>query len=159
MSDAPAPLPQDSPSALQPGTALPCSVLLVDDDDVSIEGVMRGFRSRGITCPTVSAEDGLEALEILRGTHPSKRIREPYIVLLDLNMPRMDGFEFLEALRGDPILKGTVVFVLTTSSRDSDRARAYNEYIAGYMVKSAVGPQFSLLAEFLQKYTRSVTLP
>lgn len=137
----------------------PCSVLLVDDDDVAIEGVMRSFRNHGITCPTVVATDGLEALEILRHQHPDKTISEPLVVLLDLNMPRMDGFEFLDALRADPHLKRTVVFVLTTSGREADRTRAYNGHIAGYMIKSAVGPQFSLLAEFLQKYTRSVTLP
>ncbi|WP_019644100.1 response regulator [Novispirillum itersonii] len=137
----------------------PCSVLLVDDDDVAVEGVLRSFRSHGITCPTVIAVDGMEALEILQHRHPSKDITEPLVVLLDLNMPRMDGFEFLEALRADPVLKRTVVFVLTTSGREADRTRAYNGHIAGYMIKSAVGPQFSLLAEFLQKYTRSVTLP
>ena len=139
--------------------ANPCSVLLVDDDDVAVEGVMRSFRTHGITCPTVVAVDGVEALEILRHQHPAKTIAEPLVVLLDLNMPRMDGFEFLDALRADPALKRTVVFVLTTSGREADRTRAYNGHIAGYMIKSAVGPQFSLLAEFLQKYTRSVTLP
>ena len=81
------------------------------------------------------------------------------IVLLDLNMPGMDGFQFLEAVRSDDELKRTVVFVLTTSSRDQDRYRAYNEHVAGYMVKSAVGPQFSLLAEFMTKYARSQRLP
>lgn len=139
--------------------ANPCSVLLVDDDDVAVEGVMRSFRAHGITCPAVVAGDGVEALEILHRQHPEKTIAEPLVVLLDLNMPRMDGFEFLDALRADPVLKRTVVFVLTTSGREADRTRAYNGHIAGYMIKSAVGPQFSLLAEFLQKYTRSITLP
>ncbi len=135
------------------------SVLLVDDDDVAIEGVLRSFRKHGIHCTTVVAMDGVEALDILRGRHDSKRIDGPLIVLLDLNMPRMDGFQFLEELRADARLRGTVVFVLTTSSRDADRNRAYNENVAGYMVKAAVGPQFSLLAGFLEKYATSVRLP
>lgn len=142
-------------SALAP----PFSVLLVDDDDVATEGVLRSFRKLGVHCQTVTAEDGLVALEILRNQHPSRRLNSPYLVLLDLNMPRMDGFQFLETLRKDPALKQTVVFVLTTSSRDADRTRAYNENVAGFMVKSAVGPQFSLLANFLDKYAASVRLP
>ncbi len=147
----------DSPQAL-PASA-PFSVLLVDDDDVATEGVLRSFRKLGIHCNTVTAEDGLVALEILRNQHPTRRLSGPFLVLLDLNMPRMDGFQFLEVLRKDPALKRTVVFVLTTSARDTDRARAYNENVAGFMVKSAVGPQFSLLASFLDKYSASVYLP
>lgn len=139
--------------------AAPFSVLLVDDDDVATEGVLRSFRKLGVRCHTVMAEDGQVALEILRDQHPERRLKAPYLVLLDLNMPRMDGFQFLEAIRRDPALKQTVVFVLTTSSRDTDRTRAYNENVAGFMVKSAVGPQFSLLASFLDKYAASVRLP
>ena len=140
-------------------TRQPFSVLLVDDDDVSTEGVLRSLKKHGVDCHTVTAEDGLEALDILRHRHPTRRLQDPHIVLLDLNMPRMDGFQFLETIRGDPKLKSTVVFVLTTSSRDADRTRAYNENIAGFMVKSAVGPQFSLLSGFLEKYAQSVCLP
>lgn len=136
-----------------------CTVLLVDDDDVAIEGVLRSFRKHEVPCRTLTAGDGKEALAILRGSHPAKVLETPVIVLLDLNMPGMDGFQFLEAVRSDNELKRTVVFVLTTSSRDQDRYRAYNEHVAGYMVKSAVGPQFSLLAEFMTKYARSQRLP
>lgn len=136
-----------------------CTVLLVDDDDVALEGVLRSFRKHEVPCRALTAGDGREALTILRGTHPTKILRTPVIVLLDLNMPGMDGFQFLEAVRADSLLQRTVVFVLTTSSRDQDRYRAYNEHVAGYMVKSAVGPQFCLLAEFMTKYTRTQKLP
>jgi CheY-like chemotaxis protein len=74
-------------------------------------------------------------------------------------MPLMNGFEFLAALRADPALRDTVVFVLTTSNAETDRARAYHENIAGYIVKSATGPQFSGLARFLTEYHRAVQLP
>ena len=136
-----------------------CSVLVVDDDDVAIEGVLRSFRRHKVPCTTITANDGQEALEILRGKHPDKRIEQPYIVLLDLNMPGMDGFQFLHALRGDDKLKRTVVFVLSTSAREQDKARAYNEQVAGYMVKAAVGPQFAQLAKFIEKYTATQKLP
>ena len=74
-------------------------------------------------------------------------------------MPRMNGFEFLNELRSDPLLKETVVFVLTTSNNDADRNKAYNENIAGYMVKSAVGPQFQKLALLLEHFSQAVVFP
>lgn len=135
------------------------TVLLVDDDDVAIEGVLRGVRRQGLECKMVTACDGLEALQILRGSHDSKRITSPFLILLDLNMPRMDGFQFLEAVRADSQLRNSVIFVLTTSSRDADRMRAYEENVAGYMMKSAVGPQFVKLMDLLHSYAQSVVLP
>ena len=135
------------------------TVLLVEDDDVDAEAVMRSIRRSQIPVDVVWVEDGLEALEVLRNEHPTQRIERPVIVLLDLNMPRMDGFEFLHALRSDPVLRDLVVFVLSTSAADADRTRAYHENIAGYLVKSAVGPQFSRLARMLLSYQTAVTLP
>lgn len=131
------------------------SLLLVDDDDVAAEAVVRGLRKHSMECPIVVAEDGRAALQILRGEH-IRKIAKPYLVLLDINMPRMNGLEFLRELRLDASLKGTVVFILTTSGAEADRARAYDENVAGYMVKSAVGPQFSGLARFLTEYRSSV---
>jgi CheY-like chemotaxis protein len=134
------------------------SLLIVDDDDVAAEAVVRGLRKHSIDSPMVIAEDGRAALEILRGEH-ERKIAKPYLVFLDLNMPRMNGIEFLRELRADAQLKGTVVFILTTSGADADRQRAYESHIAGYMVKSGVGPQFSGLARFLTEYRASVLFP
>lgn len=135
------------------------SILLVEDDDVAAESVERNLRKHDVTFPIVWAEDGAVALEILRGKHAQKTIGWPRIILLDLNMPRMNGFEFLEELRGDRALHNSVVFVLTTSDADADRSRAYHQNIAGYMVKAAVGPQFSKLAQLIVGYANSVKLP
>lgn len=135
------------------------NVLLVDDDDVSLEGVERSLRKIGIDSDIIPAENGAVALDILRGRHPQRHIEKPYVVVLDLNMPRMNGFEFLQELRDDLNLHETVVFVLTTSEREADRARAYQQHIAGYMVKSAAGPQFAKLACLLYGYRAAVTLP
>lgn len=104
------------------------SVLLVEDDDVDAEAVMRSIRRAQVPAEVV------------------------------LNMPRMDGFEFLQALRSDPRLHDLVVFVLSTSAADADRTRAYHQNIAGYLVKSAVGPRFSRLARMLLSYQATVTL-
>lgn len=135
------------------------SILLVEDDDVAAEGVERSLRKHSLDLPLVWAENGQVALEILRGEHPSKSVDNGVIILLDLNMPRMNGFEFLRELRADPRLQQDVVFVLTTSDSEQDRTRAYHSNIAGYMVKSAVGPQFAKLTRLLQDYRDSVKLP
>lgn len=135
------------------------NILLVDDDDVASESVERGLRKNGVDFPVFKAVDGREALDILRGLHPDQHISRPYLILLDLNMPRMNGFEFLQELRADRDLRDSVVFVLTTSNSDTDRTQAYHSNIAGYMVKSAVGPQFSKLVRLLQDYHATVVLP
>ncbi|WP_374338017.1 response regulator [Leeia sp.] len=135
------------------------NILLVDDDDVAAEAVLRGLRKYSLDCPVVMAEDGQVALDILRGQHPDRKIKRPMLVLLDLNMPRMNGFEFLEVVRNDPDLGSLIIFILTTSDADTDKSRAYHHHVAGYMVKSAVGPQFSRLARLLEEYHGSVSLP
>lgn len=135
------------------------NILLVEDDDVAAEAVIRSMRKQHIANRIVVAEDGLAALDILRDTNGRHLISRPYMILLDLNMPRMNGFEFLEALRADPLLRDSVVFVLTTSNTDEDRTRAYKENIAGYMVKSEVGPQFRKLTDLLGSYWAAICLP
>lgn len=134
------------------------NILLVEDDDVSAEAVARSFKKNGVPFQLTHAEDGIQALEVLRGKHPAKHIQRPMVVLLDLNMPRMNGFEFLQHLRADSDLKDLVVFVLTTSDAEEDRARAYDKNVAGYMVKAAVGPQFRKLCILLDEYNSAVSL-
>jgi CheY-like chemotaxis protein len=140
-------------------TSQPVSILLIDDDDVAAEAVVRSLRKHELLCPIVVAEDGDVALQILREQHPGRHIAKPYVAFLDLRMPRMNGFEFLHALRADEALRATVVFVLSNSNSDADRARAYQENIAGYMVKARLGPQLKDLAHFLTEYCSTVVLP
>jgi CheY-like chemotaxis protein len=135
------------------------NILIVDDDDVAAESIIRGLRKLDEPCHMVVAEDGLAALNVLRHQDQDRILHRPYVVLLDLNMPRMDGFEFLDSLRSDPEIRDTVVFVLTTSTADIDRSRAYQQNIAGYMVKSSVGPQFSKLVRLMNNYRDAVRLP
>ncbi len=135
------------------------TLLVVDDDDVAAEAVVRGMRRQAMNCPIVVAEDGRVALQILRGEVPERRVAKPCLVLLDLNMPKMNGIEFLRELRSDSLLRGTVVFVMSTSGSDADRAGAYKESISGYLVKSGLGPQLSGLARFLREYSAAVVFP
>ena len=124
-------------------------ILLVDDDDIDVMNVRRAFEKGKIENPLFHAEDGLVALEMLRdGTIPKHR----RLVLLDLNMPRMNGIEFLRALRDDPELQGTVVVVLTTSDEERDRIEAYHFHVAGYLVKPVRFFSFVELMTTLNRY-------
>lgn len=133
-------------------------ILVIDDDELTAEIIERRLKDSQLRYRVISACDGQDGLDVLRGK-ADRTVRSPYIILLDLNMPRMNGFEFLEALRADAELRESVVFVLSTSDADADRSRAYHELVAGYMVKSAIGPQFSKLAKFLKQYTETIWLP
>lgn len=137
----------------------PLHVLLVEDDDVAAESVMRSMQRAGIACPVTWVEDGQAALDVLRERDTQRTAPRPRLILLDLNMPRMNGFEFLDAVRADPELREEIIFVLTTSCADADRSRAYDGNVAGYMVKSSVGPQFAKLSLLLDGYRRAVQLP
>ena len=135
------------------------NVLLVDDDDVDVDVVKRGFQKHKIANPIVVAQDGVEAIEILQGVGGRQPLPRPYVILLDLNMPRMNGIEFLKVLRQDPKLRDSIVFVLTTSENESDLIQAYEEHVAGYMVKSQVGPSFKNAIDMLSQYWTVVVLP
>lgn len=134
-------------------------VLVVDDDIVDRMAVLRGFSRAGLEAEIQVASDGLEALEILRSVGHGADGGNPFLVLLDLNMPRMSGIPFLEELRKDPGLKRTVVFVLTTSDRDEDRLAAYDQFIAGYILKADAGRNFENLIKLLTAYWNVVVLP
>jgi CheY-like chemotaxis protein len=132
------------------------SILIVEDDDVDVKGVKRALKKLKVLNPTVRARDGIEGLEILRD---STKIQRPYIILLDINMPRMNGLEMLAELRSDPKLVDSIVFVLTTSKADEDKMAAYNKNIAGYIVKSEVSYGYLGVVEMLENYWRIVELP
>ncbi|MDA9004099.1 response regulator [bacterium] len=130
-------------------------LLLVEDDDIDAEGVERAFSENKIANPIVRANDGLEALELLE----TERFKKPYIILLDLNMPRMGGVDFLKALRKHPKHRSAVVFVLTTSNADKDIIAAYDEHISGFFVKNEMGSNFFDIAKLFNGYWKMVKLP
>jgi CheY-like chemotaxis protein len=125
------------------------NILLVEDDEVDVMNVRRAFARSHILNPIFVASDGVEALAMLRrGEVPRERL----LVLLDLNLPRMNGIEFLRAVRQDPELSALSVVVLTTSNEDQDKAAAYNLHIAGYLVKPVTFSDFCQLLVALDKY-------
>lgn len=111
----------------------PFHILLVEDDEVDIMNVRRAFSRNSIQYPLHIANNGLEALDMLKGNRKLNPL--PKVVLLDINMPKMNGIEFLRALRNDPELRGLTVFVLTTSNQERDKREAYNLNVAGYVIK------------------------
>ena len=132
------------------------NILLVEDDEVDVMNVRRAFDKNHITNPLFVASNGLEALEKLRsGEVPQGR----RIVLLDLNMPKMNGIEFLRELRNDPALAATPVVVLTTSNNDRDKIDAFNLNVAGYLVKPVTFAEFSDVMVTLNKYWTLVEMP
>lgn len=107
------------------------SILLVEDDEVDVMNVKRAFSKNNIQNPIFIANNGVEALEMLN----DKMIPLPRIIILDLNMPKMNGIEFLTIIRKDERFKHISVFVMTTSNEDSDKINAYNLNVAGYILK------------------------
>jgi len=137
----------------------PVHILLVEDDDVDAEAIVRAFRKQKIANPIVHVADGIEALAVLRGEDGQERLPHPYLILLDINMPRMNGIEFLQVLRQDKELERSIVFMLTTSNRDEDKLAAYDEQIAGYLLKTRAGEEFADLINMLNSYWRVVEFP
>lgn len=107
-------------------------ILLVEDDEVDIMNVQRAFKKNNINNPLYIVRNGLEALEVYREKKVSPT---PQIILLDINMPKMGGIEFLAEIRKDPSLRSLSVFVMTTSNEESDKVAAYDLNVAGYIVK------------------------
>lgn len=106
------------------------NILLVEDDDIDVENVNRGFQKTNINNPLFVAKDGIEALEQLE-----KGIEFPLLILLDLKMPRMGGLEFLQRIRSDLCWQRIPVVVFTSSKDEKDLVEAYKFNVAGYVIK------------------------
>jgi len=130
--------------------AIPMTILLVEDDEVDIMNVKRAFKKNNISNPLLIAHNGIEALAILR----SKEVdaAKPKIILLDLNMPRMGGIEFLKEIRNDTELSSLSVFVMTTSNEDGDKIDAFNLNVAGYILKPLSMDRFIAAVSTLNSY-------
>lgn len=129
-------------------------ILLVEDDEIDTETIKRILKREQITNPLYCANDGVEALELLTQEN-SNAIPQPCVILLDINMPRMNGLEFLERLRHDEKLRKNIAFILTTSARNEDKVMAYNLSVAGYVLKENMGR----LIEMLGRYCKINELP
>ena len=134
------------------------NLLIVDDDEVDIQSVVRAVRRAGLPFGLYTAHEGQRAMDILRD-EKTRQPDKPFLILLDLNMPGLSGFEFLERLREDQAIRDSIVFVLTTSNHEKDRDRAYEHLVAGYLVKSDLAPNYSSLVSLLKGYASAVSFP
>ena len=133
----------------------------MEDDEVDVMNVKRAFKKHKITNPLYIAGNGLEALDMLRSQNgqPPKVPENRRLILLDLNMPKMNGLEFLHELRNDQDLKKTPVIVLTTSDEDKDQIEAYNLNVAGYILKPVTFTNFAEVMVALNKYWTLCEIP
>ncbi len=137
------------------------NILLVEDDQVDIMNVRRAFIKSNITNPLYIAGNGIEALKLLRDEDamPALVPKERRLILLDLNMPKMNGLEFLQQLRRDPNLCRIPVIVLTTSDEDKDKVEAYQLNVAGYILKPVTFSKFAEVIATLNKYWALCEMP
>ena len=113
----------------------PAGILLVEDDRVDVMTVQRALKKHAVAKPLHVARTATDALAMLRGDAKTKRKPLPSLILLDLNLPRMSGIEFLRELRSDPGLRDLTVIVLTSSNEPNDRAAAFRYEVEDYIVK------------------------
>jgi CheY-like chemotaxis protein len=132
------------------------NILLLEDDEVDVMNVQRAFKRNNILNPLWVGANGIEGLALLRG---NEMPRDHRLILLDLNMPKMNGIEFLRELRADPNLRSLPVVVLTTSRDERDRVEAYDLNVAGYLVKPVSFTDFADLMAALNKYWTLVEYP
>lgn len=135
------------------------ALLLVEDDDVDRDIMLRQLGQRFNGQAIEVASDGEEALAKLRRKSDEAGARPSYIVLLDLAMPGMGGTEFLAALRADPDLATTIVFVVSGSLSEADIERTLACGAAGFIPKGNLETGYGRVVEMIQRYTKAVCLP
>ncbi len=131
------------------------SILLLEDDEIDVAAIKRALKELNIKNPLVVCENGAKALEWLRAN-----LNElPGVILSDIDMPVMNGLEFLDKLKHDPDLMKIPVVILSTFREDSDRAKAFRLGVAGYMIKPVDAGKYLSVMETIAAYWRTSELP
>lgn len=139
--------------------AEPYTILLIEDDELDVEKMRRAIKRLKIGNRMLHASDGIVALEMLRGGDGRERLEGPLLVLLDLNMPRMNGIEFLQEIRKDERLRGMPIFVMSTSDRPQDINAAYDASANGYVIKPFTMSETCETLNSLSEYWNSIRYP
>lgn len=129
------------------------TILLVEDDEIDVKALQYAFEKLKVANPLVVARDGVEALEKLRD------LPRPYLIITDINMPRMNGIELLRKIRESEEHRDSIVFALTTSNDEQDKIAAYNLNVAGYMLKTDMGTSFQRAIALIENYWKVVEFP
>jgi CheY-like chemotaxis protein len=136
------------------------TILHVEDDEVDAMVMQRALKKTTQNFTLHHAKNGLQALQMLRGEGGYEALNpRPNIIMLDLNMPQMNGHEFLTELRSDPALKPIAVYVLSTSNDDRDRVLAYEKNVAGYLLKPLDLEAYISKISILNSYWQLIEMP
>jgi CheY-like chemotaxis protein len=138
------------------------NILLVEDDEVDRMAIRRALRDSAIISNVVEASNGIEAMEILHALDGDSQLPSPYLILLDINMPKMSGHEFMRQLRHEEInseIRDSVVFILTTSQAEQDRMQAYEQHVAGYIVKPDYATGLTKVVNMLKSFDEAIEYP
>jgi len=135
------------------GSSKVVTILLVEDDEIDVKALRWAFEKLKIANPLVIARDGVAAWEMLA------ELPRPYLVITDINMPRMNGIELLRKIRQSKDYHDSIVFVLTTSNDEQDKIDAYQLNVAGYMLKSDMGTSFTRAIGLIENYWKVVEFP
>jgi CheY-like chemotaxis protein len=129
------------------------TILHIEDDDIDSMVMERAFKSLDMPHQIIRARDGIDALNILRGNEVKVKLPSPPdIVIMDLNMPRMNGIEFLEQIRCDEALRHLHVYVITTSDDENDKRQAFKYNVAGYILKPVDLESFKQMLSALNNF-------
>lgn len=134
-------------------TSREVSILVVEDDEIDTKALLKAFDKLKIANPVTVARDGIEGWEALQ------TLPRPFLIILDINMPRMSGIELLKEIRASEKFRDSIVFILTTSTDEKDKFEAYHLNVAGYMVKSDMGTSFIRAIGMVKKYWRVIEFP
>jgi two-component system, response regulator len=138
------------------------TILLIEDNDDDAELTLRAFKRAKVKNPLVRARGGEEALDFLfgRGKYAGRDVSDlPAVALLDINMPKVSGFEVLKAIRADERTKHLPVVILTSSNEDKDRLKAYTHFANSYVIKPVDYDQFVTAASQLGLYWLVLNAP
>ena len=138
------------------------NILLAEDYEDDVFLLRQAFNKAGLTSALHAVPDGAEAWAYLKGEGPyANRQSYPFpdLMLLDLNMPRMNGFEVLERVRNDAVCGKLIVHVLTASVRTEDVDRVYALHANGYLVKPSRVDELVVLVRALHEWHQFVSLP
>ncbi len=141
-------------NALFPKQTSKATLLVVDDDEIDREIILRALAEHGLEVPVAYAANGNEAIELMKAETDTA-----FVVLLDLNMPVLDGFETLDVMRNDPDLMKTPVFILSTSDEERDIDQSYRMGISGYLRKAEIDEGMERIISLMRAYIETVKLP
>jgi len=130
-------------------------ILLAEDDKVDAMTVRRAFNDLKVGNPLVHAVNGEDALKYLKGNGNKK----PCVIILDLNMPKMNGIEFLRVIKADDSFRSIPVIVLTTSKEEQDKIESFKLSVAGYIIKSVDYKKFVDAVKVIDLYWTLSELP